>query len=315
MLNKPTRILLIEDNAADANFLREALTELSELPLGQQLITPFEICEVCSIEEGYAVLGEIHFDIVLAGLWVADSAGINSFRLLRSLAPTTPFLLLVSQEDPQLTVRLLQEGAQDVMLKAELDCLPLGRAIRAAMERQRIAAGLRQLATRDELTGLLNPAGMMQVGTRVAGLLAERREAAACAWITVRIAGGSMGATKLQDLDWALVEFSELIRKFLGASDVACHFGDGRFLVMKPRQADEALAKILAELFEDMRVKATLRLGAPRIEFEYRLTRLDARADWDLEKALERMENSLWKPLRPTLQPSRPMEPELSLVH
>jgi PleD family two-component response regulator len=298
MHNKPIRILLMEDNAADAAIIREALNELMELRSGQVWLSPYELCEVGSAEEAIAVLAEIHFDMILAGLPVSGGRGLATFRLLKANAPSTPLLVLVSNEDPQMTIRLVQEGAQDVLAKPELDCLPLGRAIRAAMERFRIQSGLRQLGTRDELTGLLNPSGLIQVGARVAGLLAERKEHAACALIRTDFTLSLMQAAQLHDADWALVEMSEMLRGLLAPVDVAAYLGEGRFFILKPRHAEETLKRTIGELLEDLNVKVMLRLGNPSIRFQFLSLRMDSKTGWDVERALETMEDSLWNSLR-----------------
>ena len=48
--------------------------------------------------------------------------------------------MLADQPDENLANRLLRDGAQDVLLKSELECTPLARSVRYAIERQRRTA-------------------------------------------------------------------------------------------------------------------------------------------------------------------------------
>ena len=174
MRKKHTRILLLEDNLADAGFVREALGELEEIQNGNAWLSPFELCDAETLEEALQLLKDISFDVILADLWTPDSGGLATFQRLKAAAPQTPLIVLMNTEDPGLTVRLMQEGAQDVLVKHEVDCTPLGRALRCAIERNRISSGLRRLSVRDELTGLLNFTGFLQLGEPYCRLLRRK---------------------------------------------------------------------------------------------------------------------------------------------
>ena len=78
------------------------------------------------------------FDAILLNLSLPDSpALLDSFLDVNACAEGAPILVLADEPDENLANRLLREGAQDVLVKAEMECAPLARAIRYAIERQR----------------------------------------------------------------------------------------------------------------------------------------------------------------------------------
>ena len=96
------------------------------------------------------------FDAILLNLSLPDSpALLDSFVDVSACAAGTPILILADEPDENLANRLLREGAQDVLVKSDLECAPLARAIRYAIERQRQAKALQASAFVDRLTGVL----------------------------------------------------------------------------------------------------------------------------------------------------------------
>ena len=77
---------------------------------------------------------------------------------VRMSAPEAPIVLLFSDHDDQLTTRAVRQGAQDCLIKSELEPLGLRRALIHAIERKRAEARLAHQALHDQLTGLPNRA-------------------------------------------------------------------------------------------------------------------------------------------------------------
>ena len=64
-----------------------------------------------------------------------DSAGLATYRRVRALAPGVPVVILTNLDDEEVAGSAVREGAQDYLLKRELDTEVLARAIRYAVER------------------------------------------------------------------------------------------------------------------------------------------------------------------------------------
>ena len=73
-------------------------------------------------------------------------------------------MVLADEEDPNLANLLLREGAQDVLLKSELDSAPLARSLRYAIERQHRVTMMGPMHFEDDLTGVLTRSGFLSLG-------------------------------------------------------------------------------------------------------------------------------------------------------
>lgn len=125
------RTLLVEDNPGDARLLRLMLPE------------GFALTHVDRLESALAAVSDA--DVVLLDLSLPDSHGLESFRRLHAAAPGTPVLVLTGHDDSEDAVRAVREGAQDWLVKGRVDTDILGRALRYAIERNRLAARLAEL--------------------------------------------------------------------------------------------------------------------------------------------------------------------------
>jgi two-component system cell cycle response regulator len=296
MRKKYTRILLLEDNMADAGFLREALGELEELNNGGAWLSPYELCDTETLEEALTLLREVSFDVILADLWVPDSGGLSTFQRLKAAAPQTPLIAMLGAEDPALTVRLTQEGAQDVLVKHEVDCTPLGRAIRCAMERNRIATGLRRLSVRDELTGLLNFTGFVQLGEPYCRLLRRRSgTAAACGFLQVTNLEAVSELAGRHEEEWLLVEMGEMLRSMAMEVDLTAYFGGGRFAMLSPERCAVVLYQALRQVGQEIGVKGMLRGMPLELQLQVSAMELGEANDWQLEVLLDQVEEGLWE--------------------
>jgi PAS domain S-box-containing protein len=135
-MQKPIKILLIEDSSFDARLLQVLLSD--------QPSTPFHWTCVERLAEGLKRLrGEV-FDIVLSDLSLPDSHGWETFQWLRSQAPHIPIIVLSGTDDETLAIRAVREGAQDYLVKGKFDAHILSRAIRYSIERHRVEMALQE---------------------------------------------------------------------------------------------------------------------------------------------------------------------------
>ncbi|HYO16223.1 MAG TPA: EAL domain-containing protein [Thermoanaerobaculia bacterium] len=133
------RILMVEDNPGDARLIRRLLDRTA--------LQPFQITAVDRVSQALEVLGRNGgFDVVLLDLSLPDnrSGSLDSLARINRQAPDLPILLLTGLDDQELAVRAVREGAQDYLVKGEVDSGLLGRAIRYAIERKRAEVALRE---------------------------------------------------------------------------------------------------------------------------------------------------------------------------
>ncbi|MDY6939140.1 MAG: hybrid sensor histidine kinase/response regulator [Cyanobacteriota bacterium] len=153
MLENTVKILLIEDNLAEARLLDEVLKGFK--------LDRFRLTWVKRLQEALARLREEHFDIILLDLTLPDSQGLASLPLLMQQAPTLPIVVLTNTNDDALAIEAVRYGAQDFLVKRFVNVDVLVRSLQYAIERKRAAVALREE----------NEALEMQVRERTAELL------------------------------------------------------------------------------------------------------------------------------------------------
>jgi signal transduction histidine kinase len=123
-------LLIIEDNPGDARLLREMLREngawLSGLIMAK------------TMAEAIECLAEHPVDIILLDLGLPDVEGLAAIRRARTAAPGVPLVVLTGMDDEALAAQSLQEGAQDYLIKGQIESRGLLRALRYATERKRL---------------------------------------------------------------------------------------------------------------------------------------------------------------------------------
>jgi sigma-B regulation protein RsbU (phosphoserine phosphatase) len=102
----------------------------------------FEVTAVSAIEPALKCLAETRFDLVLMDLALPDGAGLANIRRVEAEAPRLPVIVLGHVDDEAVAIQAVHEGAQDYLVKSQLNPQLLGRAIRYGVERQLADAAL-----------------------------------------------------------------------------------------------------------------------------------------------------------------------------
>jgi diguanylate cyclase (GGDEF)-like protein/PAS domain S-box-containing protein len=124
------RLLLVEDDPGDARLLREMFNERGHASHNTRLTHVQSLCEA----EKY--LSESEVDIVLLDLGLPDAQGIMVVRRAQAAAPRVPLVVLTGMDDERLAAQALHEGAQDYLIKGQIEARGLFRALRYATERK-----------------------------------------------------------------------------------------------------------------------------------------------------------------------------------
>lgn len=132
------RALLIEDNPGDARLIELMLREAD----GES----FELQRAERLEDGLRALGSGEIDIVLSDLSLPDSHGIDTFLRLHARAPHVPIIVLSGLNDTTLALNAVHRGAQDYLIKGQVEGQLLARAMRYAIERKRMSEQLHRYA-------------------------------------------------------------------------------------------------------------------------------------------------------------------------
>ncbi|MGF1541676.1 MAG: ATP-binding protein [Pleurocapsa sp.] len=136
MSESPVKILLIEDDVAEARLLQEVLKGFS--------LTLFCLTHVKRLQEGLEQLKKDNFDVILLDLTLPDSQGLTSLEILVNRIPHLPIVVLTNTNDDRLAVEAVRQGAQDYLVKRHINIDVLVRSLQYAIERQKVSDLLRE---------------------------------------------------------------------------------------------------------------------------------------------------------------------------
>ncbi len=136
------RILLVEDNPGDARLIELLLQEAFE---AGRISSP-RVSRVGSVAEGLAKLEAEDYDIALIDLSLPDAHGRETYERIQQGAPDLPVVAMTGNDDERMAEDLVAAGAQDYLIKGQVDARVLGRALRYAIERKRSEEKLRLVA-------------------------------------------------------------------------------------------------------------------------------------------------------------------------
>ena len=135
-MSEMLHILMVEDNPADVDLIRELLPDTGAVG--------FQIESVSRLSEALSRLKNEGVDLVLLDLGLPDSQGLETFRKLLEAAPHIAVIILTGNDDQEMAVAAVREGAQDYLVKGQVGGNLLSRATRYAVERQRAEAKIEE---------------------------------------------------------------------------------------------------------------------------------------------------------------------------
>lgn len=137
MSQNSTKILIIEDNEADARLIREYLLDASRREEDGISGTTFDLTWKKNLSSGLEFLINQEVDAVLLDLNLPDSVGLETFQKIHKKNQKIPILVLTGFGDREMAVRAVREGAGDYLVKGEVDGRLLHRSISYAIERKK----------------------------------------------------------------------------------------------------------------------------------------------------------------------------------
>jgi diguanylate cyclase (GGDEF)-like protein len=222
------KVLLVESDAEDVLFLQEALTEIEGGRYWSSWIR-IETLHADTWAKAATILANETLDLLLLDLNLADTQGADIFRRAQAAASQVPVILLTSAEDAEMAARLVRDGAQDFLIKKQIDCAPLAHAMRNAIERHRLLSATRAASMIDSLTGLPNRGGFLtfadrdrklaeRLGRRLMVVVAEPKNLSA---ITATYGE--------QRRDLTLIEAADHLRGLIGPADLLARITETHF--------------------------------------------------------------------------------------
>jgi PAS domain S-box-containing protein len=136
MADGTIEVILIEDNLDD--------TELLLRKLGKSTEGQMKVKSVKSLHDGLELLARNKPDIILSDLGLPDSHGLDTVTKLLFEAPNIPLVVLSGLDDEAIAIKAVQSGAQDYLVKGQLEGRQIERSLFYAIERARLQTELDQ---------------------------------------------------------------------------------------------------------------------------------------------------------------------------
>jgi signal transduction histidine kinase len=130
MKEEALQVLVVEDNAGDVRLVREMFS--GEKP------GSFELTHLLRMSEAEIHLAKGGVDITLLDMGLPDGHGLETVRRAHAAAPDVPLIILTGLDDEALAAEAMTQGAQDYMIKGQIESRALPRALRHAIERHRM---------------------------------------------------------------------------------------------------------------------------------------------------------------------------------
>ncbi len=247
IINVNYRILVVEDNIADARLIEEYL---SEFMIINEYFT-YELTLAGSLKEGIKMAGKRDFDVVLLDLSLPDSVGLKSFQIFHEEQPDLPVIILSGYDRTDMEIQAVQYGAQDYLVKGTINGNLLFRSMQYAIERHRLLSELHALSLRDELTGLYNRRGFMTLGEQQVKNARRNEERLVLLFLdldNMKTINDKLGHSFG---DMALTETAGLLQGTFRDSDISARMGGDEFAALAFTK-DEGAAIMKERLLENL---------------------------------------------------------------
>ena len=135
------KVLLVEDSPTEAMIIQASLADAEDVC--------FEITHTLDLKDTLQHLVTHQYDIVVLDLTLPDSSGIETFTKVQQAKPDVPIVILTANTNKNMAVQSVQMGAQDYIVKEQVENMQLVLSIRYAI--MRAEAEAKQKALMEEL--------------------------------------------------------------------------------------------------------------------------------------------------------------------
>lgn len=245
------RMLLVEDNAADIRLIKEMLRDSNN--------TELEMSYAENLSDCLAYIERQSPEVVLLDMSLPDSEWPDTLIKVIDKAPDVPIVVLTGLDDEERALEAVQKGAQDYLVKNQIDTNLLLRTMRYAIERHKMSKELRAMSLTDELTGIYNRRGFLtlaqqqlKIALRLnSELLLIFADMDGMKWINDNL-GHNEG-------DNALIDTAEILKRSFRESDIIARMGGDEFAVIaleEPGVSDGILTTRLQQNIDNHNVTA-----------------------------------------------------------
>ncbi len=245
MSGGPIKVLLVAESDRDARRLQGAVAGRASVQ--------FELHVARDAGDAIRRLADDRFDAVLLDLSPVAGPTIEPLIRLHEHAPDVPIIVLTGEDDEVLAVRALKAGAQDSLVKGQIDGNLLVRAIRYAIERHQLQMALHAMSLVDELTSLYNRRGFLTLARQQLKMADRMRKRVSHIFVDLDGLKAINDTFGHREGDLALLETADLLKQTFRESDIIARIGGDEFVVLAMENVGETAQSWTTRLQENLR--------------------------------------------------------------
>jgi diguanylate cyclase (GGDEF)-like protein len=256
----------------------------------------FELVHVTTVRDavGRLTAQPDPHDIVLLDLSLPDESGLETVRRIAEFADRASIVVMTGAGDEQMGIAATKAGAQDYLVKGQVDGRILRRALRLAFERHELRRQLLDQSITDDLTGLQNRRGFLEFGDsqlRLAG-----RSGATCLMFFLDLDG----LKQINDTfghgegNRALVEAASVLRASFRRTDLLARIGGDEFAGLIVDATVDAWPALRARMEQILERVNAVPDRPYRIEFSVGMVACPPSEDPTLEGLLNRADECMY---------------------
>ncbi len=285
-------VLLIEDDPNDVILISAMLAEADK---------NFRLEIVNSMADGLERISRGGVDVIILDMNLPDSTGPKTLDYVLDKTDDVPVIVITGFSDETFAMETVRRGAQDYLVKGEIETRILKRSISYAIERKKLEAALRQAnercslqANTDALTGIYNRLKFNELFE--AEIQRSRRYKAPLSLIMFDIDHFK----KINDRyghhigDRVLIEMSRLVSQNLRGQDIFARWGGEEFMIVAP---DTGLVNAV-ELAEKLRVLIKTSYSCDQVRFTASFGVTEFSGDELADMMIKRVDEALYEAKR-----------------
>jgi len=237
------KLLLIEDDPADTELLRDILSDIRH--------TTVDI--VCSnrLSAAFKHLEQGGTDVILTDLDLPDSHGLGTVVKINEKFLDVPVIVLSGFDHEDLAIESVKSGAQDYLIKGQIDADRLIRSIRYSIERHRLIQELKSVAITDELTGLYNRRGFLVLTRKQLEMAARLNKLLWLIYLDIDNMKWINDNLGHKEGDEALIDMADILKQTFRESDIIARIGGDEFAIVALNEFEPDSHKMVARIQEN----------------------------------------------------------------
>jgi len=282
-------IVLIEDDP-DYSLLIQWILAKSKQTTFQFNVKTFDI-----LGNGLNAIQPLSTDLILLDLTLPDSQGIDTFLKVYAQASEIPIVVMTSLSDDHLAIEAVKKGAQDFLIKGELNSNILLKSIRYAVERHRIHLSLKAQALTDSLTRLYNRRGFLALAEQQYKLSRRAQSEFLVVFADMD------GLKQINDHyghaegDYAILKTAEILKKTFRESDIIARIGGDEFVILHVDANEDNAQGITQRLEENLKEFNQENRRPYQLSLSFGVTYFNPSGEISLEEVLKKADEQLYQ--------------------